>query len=286
MKNGPIIFMTGATSGLGKVSALKAASKGATLIALVRDKEKGKSLVKELTNQFPQSLGSIQLVEGNLNSFESVVKACEEVKKNHPVLDMIVNNAGIMNFSYKETIDGIEETLQVNLLAPVLISHLLFDNLKKGEDPKIIFTSSGLHQGVINFENIEFKNDFSSFKVYRQSKLGGILLGRLLSKPLSKEGVSIYTQHPGMVQTDLGRDAGIIAKMIFYFMGKSPEVGSRTLTYLMETPNVELTSGEYYAKKVVTKITPESYDMEMATKLQERVEEYLQKYVQTKSPIL
>ncbi len=59
-----------------------------------------------------------------------------------------------MNFKYEQTVDDIEETLQVNLLSPLLICHLLFVNLKKSNDPKIIFTSSWLHQGKINFNNL------------------------------------------------------------------------------------------------------------------------------------
>jgi NAD(P)-dependent dehydrogenase (short-subunit alcohol dehydrogenase family) len=198
---------------------------------------------------------------------------------------MIINNAGIMNFEFRQTIDKIEETLQVNLLSPLLICHLLFDNLKNAQDPKIIFTSSGLHQGEINFKNLEFKDSFSSFKVYRQSKLGVILICRLLSKSLKDYNINIYSQHPGMVRTNLGRNSGWFSRMIFYLMGKSPEKGSITLSYLMETPNAQLKSGEYYANKEITATTKQSYDMKVAEELLEVVKVYLEKYITTPSPI-
>lgn len=279
------IFMTGATSGLGKVSAIKAANNGDTLIILSRNKNIGEKMKLEFKNQYPKATGKIDIIEGNLNSFESVSAACKVVKSRYPEIDMIINNAGIMNFEFKETIDNIEETLQVNLMSPLLICDMLLENLKKSKNPKIIFTSSGLHQGEIKFENLEFENNFSSFKVYRQSKLGVILICRLLAKRLSEHNISIYSQHPGMVRTNLGREAGWLSKLIFYLMGKSPEKGSQTLSYLIETPKNHLKSGEYYANNKVTSTTKESYDMNVAEKLLHTVREYLKKYVDSESVI-
>ena len=285
MGKNQFIFMTGATSGFGKISALKAANSGATLIALARNKHKGEALKTEFKKQYPNGTGKIEIIEGNLSNLDSIASACLVVKLNYPVLDMIVNNAGIMNFEHQETDDAIEETLQVNLVSPLLICHLLFQNLIKSKDPKIIFTSSGLHQGEINFSNLEFKDSFTSFKVYRQSKLGVILLCRLLAKSLEMHSVGIYSQHPGMVRTDLGKRAGWFSKMIFYIMGKSPEKGSQTLSFLMETANSQLKSGEYYANNKITKTTNQSYDMEVAEKLRITVRSYLEKYLSSESPI-
>lgn len=285
MDKDKIIFMTGATSGLGKISALKAAENGATVIVLARSMEKGQTLITEFKNLFPTSSGKIDIVEGNLSALDSVYSACKSVILKYPVIDNIVNNAGIMNFEYKKTIDNIEETLQVNLLSPLLICHLLFNNLKKSNEPKIIFTSSGLHQGVINFDNLEFKNAFSSFKVYRQSKLAVILICRLLSETLKEHKVNIYSQHPGVVRTNLGNSAGWFSKMIFYLMGKSPKKGSQTLSFLMETPNSELKSGEYYVNEKITTTTKESYDMDVSERLLTTVQAYLKPYLDSESPI-
>lgn len=286
MDSRPTIFMTGATSGLGKVSALKAANSGASLIILVRNKNKGEELLKEFKATSNKNSGSIEVIEGNLNSLKSISEACHQVKSKFKSIDMLVLNAGIMNFEHKLSKDQVEETLQVNLLSPILICHLLYENLKKGTNPKIIFTASGLHQGVINFENIEFKDSFSSFKVYRQSKLGIILICRLLAEELDKQGIGIYCQHPGVVRTDLGKDAGWFSRLIFHLMGKSPEKGSETLTFMIETPKSSLKSGEYYANKVISKTTDESYDLEMANKLRAFIRRYLNDYLEFHSPFL
>jgi len=271
--------MTGATSGLGKVAALHFANQGALLIVFARNEQKYKALVEEYHTKFPNGIGKIELVEGNLNSLDSVNAACLEVKEKHPKLDYIINNAGIMNFKFTESKDGIEETLQVNLLSPMLICHILGDCLKGSNDAKIIFTASGLHQGEIYFDNMEFRNNFSSFKSYRHSKLGVILMCRLLAKKLAKENIGIYSQHPGMVRTKLGRSAGWFSRLIFWLMGSSPKKGAQNLIYLSECKNETLVSGEYYASKQIAKTTNESYDMKVAEQLLHATQKYLNDYI-------
>ncbi len=88
-----------------------------------------------------------------------------------------------------------------------------------------------------------------------------------------------------MVRTDLGRSAGWFSKMIFYLMGKSPEKGSQTLSFLIEAPNSELKSGEYYADKKVTATTKESYDLEVAKKLLLTISTYINQYIKSESAI-
>jgi NAD(P)-dependent dehydrogenase (short-subunit alcohol dehydrogenase family) len=279
-----IIFFTGATSGLGRVSALKAANDGATVLALVRNKEKGKDLLNAFNAQKNEHSGSIILIEGDLSSFDTIRKACSEVRDTYPRIDILVNNAGIMNFEHRKTADNIEATLQVNLLAPILICDLLYDLLKKSDEAKIIFTSSELHKGIIHFDDIESQKSFTSFKVYSQSKLGGILLCRLLAPELEKDQIGLYLQHPGIVKTSLGRDANWFSRIIFSLMGKSPEKGSKTLSYLIDQPKSALKTGEYYADNKVKQTSQESYNMESAQKLIKVVQDYMQKYTSNNSP--
>ena len=282
---GKKIFMTGATSGLGKVAALHVAGLGANVTVLARDKKKAEKLINEFKLKFPACTGNIDFVEGNLNSFASVVSACNYYKSKSLQPDTIIHNAGIMNFKPVTTENGIEETLQVNLLSPMLINHILMPEIDSNRECRVIFTASGLHQGEINFENIEFKGNFSSFRVYRQSKLGVILLVRFLNKKLSEQNISFYSNHPGLVRTELSRNAGWFPKLIFWFMGKSPEKGAETLIHLLESDKNDLSGGEYYAYNKVKSITPQSYDMETAAKLLKVTEDYLKEYLNKPSII-
>lgn len=271
-----IIFMTGATSGLGKVAAFELASKGAKLVASYRNKGKADAVLAEYNSLHPNSTGSITFIECNLSSFKSVKKACDELKTKYDVIDQLILNAGIWHFQPRQSQDGVEDIFQVNFLTPHYLIDELLPLVEKSKDGRIILTSSGLHQGKIQFDDIEFKSSFSGFKAYRQSKLGVILLTRFLNKRLKSE-VGIYCQHPGVVNTDLGRHASWLSKVIFKLIGTSAKKGARTLLYLAQSPKSDLTSGEYYAKSSLTKTTAESYDMEAAEKLLEVSLEYRKK---------
>lgn len=277
--------MTGATSGLGKVAACELAHKGAKVFVLCRSNDKGEILQKEYHEQYQHGKGSIETIPCNLSSFSSIVAACKDLHSKVDRLDMIINNAGVMKFQFKETEDHIEETWQVNLLAPMLISHLLIDLLATSDSAKIIFTASALHQGRINFQDLESRKNFTSYKAYRQSKLGLILQCRYLGQKLSKTNIGVYSQHPGLVRTSLGRDAGWFAKMIFSVMGKSPEEGCRTLLYLVEAQKDDIMTGEYYADVRVTHTSKESYSFSVAAILFETVRSYLRPYITTSSLI-
>lgn len=283
LQNKNIVF-TGATSGLGLVAATDCLAKGANLIAMYRSDASAQKLRAQF-EALSTGKGELTLIPGDLSSMESVKAFCTEVQDRIDQVDQLIMNAGIMNFEEKLSKDGIEETLQVNLLAPMLITDLLWELILRGKDRKVIYTSSGLHQGRINFDNIEFKGEFSSFKNYRQSKLGLILMARLFASEHSSTGISFYTQHPGVVRTELGRDAGWFSKLIFWLMGTTPEKGAKNLSYLIHTDAADLVNGEYYAKQKVKSITAESHDMEMAKQLLEVIKTYLDRFDGGKSDL-
>lgn len=275
MKN---IFITGATSGIGFVTASELAAHGNYVIATSRSIEKGNELLRHYKNQYPNGIGTIEIVLCDLSSFESIVYACSKVKANNSCIDTVINNAGVWNFGYHETKNKIEETFQVNVLAPLLINYLLLEPLLRSNDAKSIFAASALHQGHVNLFNLEFKNNFNGYKAYRQSKLEVILLCRLLAKKLQDYNIGVYCEHPGFVSTELGRSANWFSNLIFRLFGSSPAKGAETLIYLAEADKSFLISGEYYAKKAVRKITKQSYDLKVAENLLKKLNFYVKDY--------
>ena len=114
----------------------------------------------------------------------------------------------------------------MNLIAPVLIEENLHSLMLKAFEAKVIFTASGLHQGEFSFDDPEFRKGFSGFKAYRQSKLGIILMTRLLARQYKDARIGYYCVHPGMVQTKLGQKAGWLSRTILSLAGKFAGEGS------------------------------------------------------------
>jgi NAD(P)-dependent dehydrogenase (short-subunit alcohol dehydrogenase family) len=242
---------------------------------LGRSRQQLDSLGKQLNAINPKV--SIDKIFCELSSFDSIKKACEQIKESEASIDIMILNAGLWNFQFIQTTDKIEETFQVNLLSPIAIFNELKLLIPKHEEAKVIFTSSGLHQGTINFSDIEFREKFSGFKAYRQSKLGIILLTRCLSKQAPNSGISFYCVHPGMVNTQLGRNAGWFSRSIFKLFGKSKEKGAQTHIHLIDNNAQDLKSGECYTDCKIMKTTPYSYNMDAAEKLWNVVQQYLNK---------
>ncbi len=268
-----IVLITGATSGIGKETSRGLAKLGATIVFTTRDNIKGEKTKKELITSTQNK--NINMLKCDLASFESIKNCCKEFKSKYDRLHVLINNAGVWDFKRRLSKDGIENIFATNYLAPFLMTNLLLDILKKSNPSRIINITSGMHYGTINFDDIEFKQNFSGAKAYRQSKLGVILFTRFLAKKLEGTGVTVNVVHPGMNKTDLGRDAGGFSKMIFKMMGKDPKIGAETSIYLASSPDVENITGEYWAKKEIKKSSKESYDMDLAKKLWDVSKQYV-----------
>ena len=274
------VFITGATSGIGLVAACELASGGDYVIATARNAERGNELLTHYKIKYPKGKGTIKIVICDLSSFESIVSACAKVKVENTCIDTLINNAGVWNFSYRASQNNIEETLQVNVLAPLLLNYLLLDLLLKSKQAKSIFTASALHQGEVDFSRLENKEHFSGFNAYRQSKLEVILLCRILAIKFASSNIGVYCQHPGLVNTNLGRHASWFANLFFRVFGLPPEKGASTLIYLAQENKAKLVSGEYYSKKKVKKITKQSNDLSVAQRLLDTtLQVYLKKYI-------
>jgi len=260
-----IILITGATSGIGKEIAIGLARLNATIIFTTRDMLKGEKVKNELIEITNNK--KIHLLKCDLASFESIRNCCKEFKSKYDDLHVLINNAGVWDFKRRESKDRVENIFATNYLAPFLMTNLLLDLLKKSSPSRIINVTSGMHFGTINFEDIEYKNNFSGAKAYRQSKLALILFTRLLSKKLEGTGVTVNAVHPGMNKTDLVSDAGVFSKLLFKMMGKDPKFGAETSIFLASSLDVKNISGEYFSKKKIRRSSRESYNMVLAEKL-------------------
>lgn len=267
MKN-KVIVIIGGTSGIGRAAVRHFLKTDHDLVILYRSKDK-------LEQTLYASNKKVTEILCDLYSFESMKKACESIRASFGHVDVLICNAGMWEFGNRqETLDGIETTFQVNVLAPVFFQKNLRDLLLNSEEPRVIITASALHTGTINFDDIEYKKSYSGFQAYRQSKLSVVLLTRLWAKNNSK--IKFFSLHPGVVSTELGRSAGWFARSFFKWFGITPEKGATAIIHLVESPIDSLKSGEYYIKKSVSRTsTKASYDLLLAKKLEQKIEVYL-----------
>ena len=262
---GKIVFITGATSGIGKETARGLAQLGATVVITTRDVQRGEQTKQELMQSTKNN--NIDVLFCDLSSFTSIRNCCIEFQKRYTTLHVLINNAGIAEYHRRESKDGIENTFAVNYLAPFLMTNLLLDMIKKSAPARIINLTSGLHSGTIHFDDLEFHHGFSGMKVYGHSKLAIILFTRLLAERLKGTGVTVNCVNPGMSATNLNRDAGWFSAKFFTLIAKEASKGAQTPIYLASSSEVETTSGEYFEKKGVKTTNKETYDMDVAKKL-------------------
>lgn len=274
---GKTCLITGATSGIGKETALALVKLGATVIFTTRDENKGRATKKDLIER--SGNGSIIFLFCDLSSLQSVKDCCNLFKSTHDRLDVLVNNAGTWEKKRSLSKDGIELTFAVNHLAPFLMTNLLLDTLKKSAPSRIISVSSGLHGGTINFDDIGFEKKFRGMAAYRQSKLADMLFIRELSRRLEGSSVTANCLMPGMVSTGLGRNSMWINRAVFKALGSPPEKGARTSIYLASSPDVERTSGECFSKSRVVETSKESNDPDLARRLWEVSMKYVEKWL-------
>jgi len=270
---GKIVLITGATSGLGKETARALARLGATIVLTTRDAQRGEQTKQELIASTQNT--NIDVLYCDLALFVSIRACCTEFLQKYDALHVLINNAGVWDFRRRVSKDGIEETFAVNYLAPFLMTNLLLEVLKKSAPSRIINVTSGLHSGTIQFDDLEFKKNFSGLKAYGHSKLAVILFTRLLAKKLEGTGVTVNCVNPGLNQTNLGRDAGFAARMVFKILGKDPAKGAETALYLASSPDVATITSEYFEKKQVKKTNLETYDMDAASKLWDISKKYV-----------
>lgn len=269
---GRVCMITGANSGIGKATALSIAKLGATVVMVCRDRERGESALKEISELSGNT--SISLLVADLASQKSIRQLSKEFTNTHPSLDILINNAGVFLTKRTLTEDNIETTFAVNHLAPFLLTNLLLETLKTSSPSRIVIVSSDVHQGTqINFDDMQGEEHFSGFDAYSQSKLANILFTYALARRLNGTKVTANCLHPGVIRTNLGRHFhSILFRAGYRFMSlffSSPAKGSQTVIYLASSPDVEGVSGKYFIKKKEKKSSPESYDEAAAQKFWE-----------------
>jgi NAD(P)-dependent dehydrogenase (short-subunit alcohol dehydrogenase family) len=260
---GKTCLVTGATSGIGKATALGLARQGANVVIVARNQGKG-----EATRQEIQQLSghSVDLLLADLSSQDSIRHLAATFIERYEHLHVLINNAGVFLARRQITVDGIEMNIAVNHLAPFLLTHLLLDKLRDSAPARIVNVNSGSHfSAKLNIQNFQLERGYNLWNAYAQSKLAGLLASYVLARKLTGTGITLNCLNPGFVFTNIGMDSvgprsQNIAKAILSRLGSSPEKGARTSLYLAMSSEVANVTGKYYDKCVLKRTSAASYD--------------------------
>ncbi len=265
-----ICLVTGATNGIGKVTARELAAMGATVIVVGRSREKTDGVVAELraaagNDRVYPMLADLSLMSGSL-------ALADEFRSRFDHLDVLVNNAGGIFNQRQTTREGVEMTFALNHMSYFIVTTRLLDLLKASPSARVVSVSSGAHfAGRMEWDNLQGEKRYSGFGAYGNSKLANILFTYALARRLEGTTVTANVLHPGAVSTGFGtNNSDIISKVIFkgfQLFAIPVEKGARTSIYLASSPDVEGVSGAYYAEMKRTKSSAVSYDVETQEKL-------------------
>jgi len=265
--DGKVVIVTGATNGIGEVTALELARKGAGVVLISRNQRKLEKTVEHIKSETGNP--NVRSIQADLSSMAAVRKAAEEFQINYDRLDVLVNNAGAYFSERHETVDGYEMTLALNHLNYFLLTHLLLDTIKQTAqaegEARILNVSSDAHQNTsITFDDLQRTQNFSSFNVYGESKLMNVMFTYELARRLQGSGVTVNAIHPGLVNSGFGDNASGFMSFIFSlmkrFIGKTSEQGAATSIYLASSPDVTGITGKYWADKAQKTSNDASYN--------------------------
>jgi NAD(P)-dependent dehydrogenase (short-subunit alcohol dehydrogenase family) len=267
---GKVCLVTGATSGIGKVTAHELAKQGATVVIVGRSRQKVEATVEEINSRTGNQ--SVEYLLADLSSQKEIRSLAREFKSRYDRLDVLVNNAGAVFAEYGETEDGVERTFAVNHLNYFLLTNLLLDVLEASAPSRIVNVASGAHQGAeLDFDDLGAKQNYGFMRAYGRSKLANIMFTYELARRLEGTGVTANALHPGSVATGIGTNNDVWyvrpALALFRLLSTTPEKGAKTSVYLASSPEIEGVTGQYFANKKSISSSKASYDEETAKRL-------------------
>ena len=269
---GKVCMVTGATSGIGQVTAAALAMQGAHVIVVGRNRAKAQQVVGEIRRQTGND--AVWYLLADFSDLQQVRELAAAFSAQYSQLDVLVNNAGTYFNTRHPAPGGVEMTFHVNHLAHFLLTNLLLDTLTASAPARIVNVTSRAHEyDNMDFDDLGFERSYFGMKAYARSKLANLLFTYELARRLAGSGVTVNAVHPGGVATDIWRTnfpvLGPAIKWVMSLFALTPEEGADTLIYLASSPEVEGVTGTYFVEREAIASSPLSYDEQVAARLWE-----------------
>lgn len=271
---GKLVVITGATSGIGYLTAKKYASMGADLICVNRNPEKSETLKKELIREYNVNC---EYIIADLSKLDDIHRVGKELAQLKSEIDVIIHNAGVYLTKRESTVDGLEKVFVVHHLSSFIINYHLIDKLKLQQKARIILVSSEGHRFAawgLRLDDLMWeKRRYSGLKSYGSAKLAQLLSMMVYNDHIKDSGVSILAMHPGAVKTETGQDNGPVYKWfkknILDRSLRPAEISAEALYYLGVSPELDSVSGKFFNLTTEEEPSPPAIDREVADELWE-----------------
>jgi len=278
---GRVVFVTGATSGIGQETARQLAAMGATVVLGARDNDSGERARAQVT---ATGGGSVEVIAGDLSLTEDVRRVATEFQNRFDRLDVLINNAGVDVGRRVTTDDGFELTFAVNYLAPFLLTKALLDVLRGSAPARVLnMVSSGHKGGRLELDDLQHERKFSGQRAYNDSKLALVLFTYELARRLDGSGVTANCVDPGFVRgTSIGQTLPAAYKavgvLLMPFM-TTPTKAAAGVAWAASAPELAGVNGAYLKRGKQASSSKDSRDPNLARRLWDATDALIKPHV-------
>jgi retinol dehydrogenase-13 len=266
---GHLVAITGATSGIGYVTAREYASHGANLLVINRNEEKTLNLCEEINRDFGVEC---DFMLADFAHISEVKKVGEELANSDLNIDVLIHNAGVYLTERTISDDSLEMVFQVDHLGSFIINYILKDKLKAQQKCRIILVNSEGHRFAIlglKLDDLNWeKRRYSGLKSYGSAKTAQLLTMIKFNDFFQNSGVTINAMHPGNVKTNMGENStGLFQRVFIEPSYRSPRISAKSLYYLGVSKDIEGVSGKFFNLTYEEEPAPPALDREVAKKM-------------------